>query len=202
MRLSILKTALGVMNQINMRIRASADINTHRKQASLLPKVSISPKVYNLDFNHEFLKMKMCHIHFTSSTFVWICMLLNPVISTSIPSLSLDFDSSNADIFNSSVATSAALGDIDPAFTFMPSFQGPKLRPIPCLLNSVNVALQLALEDFEEVMFRTVYRLDTHPQVEIVVIPDEDGGSIPRKYAVWGLSIGIGTSSLLICVPY
>lgn len=181
-----------------MRIRASADENTCRKQASLLAKVSISPEVYYLNFDNEVLKMKMCHIHFTFSTFVCICFLLNSVKSTSIPPPSLDFESSNADAFNSPVPTSAPLRDIDPAFTFVPRFQGPKLRPVPCLLNSVNVALQLSLEDFEGVMFKTVYRLDTHPQVEIAVIPDEDGGSIPRKYAVWGLSIGIGTSSLLI----
>ncbi len=129
-------------------------------------------------------------------------MLSSPVISTTIPPPSLDLDSSNADAFNGPISTSASLGSIDPAFTFVPRFQGPKLRPVPCLLNSVNVALQLALEDFEGVMFQTVYRLDTHPQVEIAVIPDEDGGSIPRKYAVWGLSIGIGTSSLPLFFPY
>ena len=83
-------------------------------------------------------------------------------------------------------------GAIDPAFGFVPVLGDIKLRPVPCLLNSVNAALQLALEDFEGFISEKVFRLDSHPQVEIAVVPDEEGGSIPQKYAVWGLSIGIG----------
>ena len=126
-------------------------------------------------------------------------MLLNLVFAIAIPNPSFDLDYTNADSlhasdFDSPISNLTSLGAIDPAFKIEPRFQGAKLRPVPCLLNSVNVALQLALEEFEEPMFETVFRLDSHPQVEIGVIPDDEGGSIPRKYAVWGLSLGIGTS--------
>ena len=83
-------------------------------------------------------------------------------------------------------------GAIDPAFGFVQVLGDIKLRPVPCLLNSVNAALQLALGDFEGFISEKVFRLDSHPQVEIAVVPDDEGGSIPQKYAVWGLSIGIG----------
>lgn len=53
------------------------------------------------------------------------------------------------------------------------------------------MALQLALGDFEELIFEKVFVLESHPQVKITVIPDIVGGSIPLKYAVWGLNIGI-----------
>lgn len=56
------------------------------------------------------------------------------------------------------------------------------------------MALQLALGDFEELIFEKVFVLESHPQVKITVIPDIVGGSIPLKYAVWGLNIGIGMS--------
>ena len=137
-------------------------------------------------------------------------MLLNHVSAINIPTPSFDLLSSNADSLNASdfdspISNFTSLGTIDPAFSVVPVFQGGKLRPVPCLLNSVNVALQLALEDFEGPMFATVFTLDSHPQVEIRVMPEEEGGSIPRKYAVWGLNTGIGTSfpipSIFILVP-
>ena len=126
-------------------------------------------------------------------------MLLTPVISISIPHPSLDLDSFNVESldtsdFDGSLSNFTSFGAIDPAFGCRPIFSRAKLRPVPCLLNSVNVALQLALEDFEGPIFKTVFRLDTHPQVEIAVVPDAEGGSIPRKFAVWGLNIGTGMS--------
>lgn len=143
--------------------------------------------------------MKICLAYFTLSILVWIDILLNygSAISIPNPSLALDSPITNSSIsrdFRSSIYNFTSSGAIDPAFGFEPVFQGAKLRPVPCLLNSVNAALQLALDDFEGPISETVFRLDTHPQVEIAVIPDEEGGSIPRKYAVWGLNIGIGTS--------
>ena len=73
-------------------------------------------------------------------------------------------------------------------------FHGARLPPVPCLLNSVDVALQLALADFEGAVFETVFRLENHPQVEIAVTPEEEGGSVGRKFVVWGLHTGMGLS--------
>ena len=144
-------------------------------------------------------KMKDFHGCLLSLISLWIHLSRNQVLAIDIPASFLNFESSSAGPLNApdledSVRNATSIGGVDPAFDFAPIYLGGKLRPIPCLLNSVNVALQLALEDFEGLLFETVYRLDSHPQVEIAVIPDEEGGSIPRKFAVWGLNIGIGVS--------
>lgn len=120
--------------------------------------------------------------------------------STLVASLSItpsqNIDQANTKILNAtdldgSVSNLTILGAIDPAFGFLPFFGGDMLAPVSCLMNSVNVALELALEDFEGLMPSTVYRLDSNPQVEISVVPDHPQGFIPRKYVVWGLNIGV-----------
>ena len=137
-----------------------------------------------------------------SSVLIILCLLLvidqTSSIDTSSPHL--DIGSSGASSLkvpdiDSLFSNVTSLGAVDPAFGFVPILGNVKLRPMPCLLNTVNAALQLALEDYEGFMSKTVYRLNSHPEVQIEVIPDEEGGSIPRKYAVWGLSAGIGMSS-------
>lgn len=183
-----------------MRTCASAHhVQTYSMRTTLFSTPNCSRQVFCLGTNNRRFGMKTCYTQFSLFIFMWMDMLLNHVsaIGISNPSLNIDSsyaDSPNASDFDRPIATLTSLGAIDPAFSFVPVFQGAKLRPVPCLLNSVNVALQLALEDFEGPMFETVFRLDSHPQVEIAVIPDEEGGCIPRKYAVWGLNIGIGTS--------
>ena len=146
--------------------------------------------------------MKRRRTHLAFFPFMWIAVLLNPVSTTTSaldPSLNADDASTKTlisrDSTNSIFDNLTALGAIDPAFGFAPIFSGERLRPVPCLLNAVNAALQLALDDFEGFMFETTFRLDSHPQVEIAVVPDEEGGTIPRKYVVWGLTIGIGKLS-------
>lgn len=143
--------------------------------------------------------MKHYHSLFGLLICLWIHLNLNQTCAANIPNPSLHAKPPTAGSlatpdFDNSVLNLTSLGAVDPAFGFVPIFSGDKLRPIPCLLNSVNVALQLGLEDYEGFMFETVFRLESHPQVEIAVIPDEEGGSIPRKYAVWGLNAGIGMS--------
>ena len=124
--------------------------------------------------------------------------------ATRIPTASPEiFSAGSVNISNlhNSVTNVTLPGDIDPAFGLIPVFGGIKLRAVPCLLSAVNFLLQLGLEDFEGLIPETAFRLDSHPQVEIVVIPDDESVDIPRKYAIWGLSVGIGTylsPSLLI----
>lgn len=126
--------------------------------------------------------------------------MINQTSSIDTPSPHLDIGPSGASSLkvpdiDSLFSNVTSLGAVDPAFGFVPILGNVKLRPVPCLLNTVNAALQLALEDYEEFMSKTVYRLNSHPEVQIEVIPDVEGGNIPRKYAVWGLSMGIGMSS-------
>lgn len=82
---------------------------------------------------------------------------------------------------------------IDPFFGFTSSFRGPKLDENSALLNSIDAALQLALEETDFLVGQTIYRLDSHPEVQITINPDESIGldKIPRRFAVWGLNIGI-----------
>lgn len=143
--------------------------------------------------------MKEWHGLFKTCICSWICLNSRQARAISVHTPPLDLDSLSANPssgldFDSLTSNITSFGTIDPAFGFVDVFSGEQLRPIPCLLNSVNVALQLALDDFEGFLFETVYTLDSHPQVDISVIPDEQGGSIPRKYAVWGLNLAIGMS--------
>ena len=65
---------------------------------------------------------------------------------------------------------------------------------MPCLLNAVNAALQLASGDDEGSITETmVFTLDSHPQVEVRVLPERKGGTttMPWKYAVWALDATI-----------
>lgn len=82
---------------------------------------------------------------------------------------------------------------IDPFFGFLPTFKGPKLDENSALLNSIDVALQLALEDIDALLGETIYRLESHPEVQITIRPDKSlrYGKLPRRYAVWGLNRGI-----------
>ena len=82
---------------------------------------------------------------------------------------------------------------IDPLFGFVPTFRGPKLDENSALLNSVDAALQLALEEFDALLGETIYVLESHPEVQITIVPSESEiyRKIPRRFAVWGLNIGI-----------
>lgn len=137
-----------------------------------------------------------------SSVLIMLCLLLviDQISSFDTPSPHLDVGSSGASSLkvpdiDSLFSNVTSLGAVDPAFGFVSVLGNVKLRPVPCLLNTVNAALQLALEDYEGFMSKTVYKLNSHPEVQIEVIPDVEGESIPRKYVVWGLSMGIGMSS-------
>ena len=135
------------------------------------------------------------YLFFTSS---WI----HQVSAVNKSTLSFNAQSSSAGFLQAPDADSLVLNGtssvaVDPAFGFVPIFSGEKLPPVPCLVNSVNAALLLALENYEDLLFETKFRIDSHPQVEIAVLPDEEGGCIPRKFAVWGLNLGIGMSFIV-----
>ena len=48
-------------------------------------------------------------------------------------------------------------------------------------------------------MVETVFKLESHPQVETAVTTEEEGGSVRKRFVVWGLnmSIGVDPSSML-----
>lgn len=114
----------------------------------------------------------------------------------SIPTPFLNINKPNAQPLNKSDLKISSLNlsePIDPFFGFTSSFKGPKLDENSALLNSIDVALQLALEETDNLVGKLVYRLDSHPEVQITIKPDEFliSGNLPRRFAVWGLNIGI-----------
>ena len=120
---------------------------------------------------------------------------INQVSATNIPTTFPELSSAgsvNVSDLHSLLANITSPREIDPAFGFVPVFGADKLRAVPCLLSTVNFVLQLGLGDYKGSIPETTFLLDSHPQVEIKVVPDVDRGRIRRKYALWGLSIGIG----------
>lgn len=155
----------------------------------LLPRVSSSHSSITESFT---MKILCRHLGVLGLT---ICWIPKPISSVSIPP-SHDIDLANRLPFNATVVDGSflnltSLGAIDPAFGFMPFFGEVKLAPVACLMNSVNAAFDLALQDFQGMMPATVYKLEDYPQVEISVFPDEEGNLMLRKYVVWGINIGI-----------
>lgn len=87
-----------------------------------------------------------------------------------------------------------SIDDMPADFRIISNYSRFKLFPVSLLLNAVDVALQLALEDYEGIITTyTSFILASHPQVEIVILPygEEGIGTMPRKYAIWALNASI-----------
>lgn len=117
--------------------------------------------------------------------------------AASIPNLPPSIALSNAQSLNQSIiplSTSnlTTLNEpVDPFFGFIPFFKGPKLNENSALLNSVDVALQLALSNWKGYLGTATFILESHPEVRITIAPRKGAHSLSIKYAVWGLNIGI-----------
>ena len=137
--------------------------------------------------------------YFSSSAVLVLTMIFYSGFTTPQPVFQPhDRDSltSTPSVVNASIQplNGTSLGAIDPDFQLVPQFKGRKLFPVSCLLVAVDAALQLALGDFEgTVTQKMVFKLDDHPQVEIVLLPSDEQGraSMPWKYAVWALNFSI-----------
>lgn len=81
----------------------------------------------------------------------------------------------------------------DPLFGFIPFFEGPTLNENYALLTSIDAAFRLGLDDFYGSLGPTVFMLEGYSSVQITIVPAESAraGKFPRKFAVWGLNIGI-----------
>ena len=143
--------------------------------------------------------MRLFSSCFPLSVFLYFSPILYWAAATQ-PKVSLNGDPLTTSFLNSThvdgqLLDFTPLESIDPEFGLVPHFAGPKLLPVSCLLDAVDAALLLALGDFEgTITEEMVFKLDSHPQVEIALLPyDRPGSSIPWKYAVWALNFSINT---------
>lgn len=68
---------------------------------------------------------------------------------------------------------------------------GPKLRVTPCLMNAVAALKELALGEWDRrIIDGTEYRLDTYPEVSIIVTTPKRKRSVQAKFVTWAVCYG------------
>lgn len=102
-----------------------------------------------------------------------------------------------SDIVNT-VVNRPVVGAPDPRFSIEASFNGPKLPPISCLMNSVEILVVLGLRDFSGSMEEVAWKLDEYPEVGMVISPSTESGRIELRFVIWGLSQGAAQMMNLI----
>lgn len=88
----------------------------------------------------------------------------------------------------------STLGFPEPPDSFHVSFEigGPKLHRTACLLNTVEALKQLALGDFQaKIIDGTEYKLDSYPQVSILVSTFKRRRNIQARFVIWGIVLGV-----------
>ena len=69
---------------------------------------------------------------------------------------------------------------------------GPKLRTTSCLMNAVAALKELALEDWDrKIIDGTEYKLDSYPEVSIVVTTSKRQRNIKAGFLTWAICLGV-----------
>ena len=89
------------------------------------------------------------------------------------------------------VATRPVLETPDPRLTVEVHFDGPKFPLISCLMSTVEFLVFLGSKDFSGSMKKVTWKLGRYREFGLVVAPSTVGGSIERRFVVWGLSLGV-----------
>ena len=130
----------------------------------------------------------------------WLCLMLQITTALATDSLPLEIlpslvnSTQNSDIVDLASSVLVDGDDVPSDFRIDPVLKGPPLLPVSCLLNSVHVALQLAIGDYEGTFPKAAaFQVESHPQVEIIILPYNGDGatSMPWKYAVWALNASV-----------
>ena len=90
------------------------------------------------------------------------------------------------------VAEPPMIGSPHPQFRITVHFEGSKFPPISCLMNTVEFLHVVASEGFSGQMREISWKTDTYPEVGMVISPNIKDGTIERRFAIWGLSQGVG----------
>ena len=89
------------------------------------------------------------------------------------------------------VATRPALETPDPRFKVELQFDGPKFPFISCVMSTVEFLAFLGSEDFSGSMEKVTRKLGRYREFGLVVAPSTVGGSIERRFVIWGLGLGV-----------
>lgn len=89
------------------------------------------------------------------------------------------------------VATRPVLETADPRLTVEVKFDGSKFPLISCLMSTVEFLAFLGSKDFSWSMEKVTWKLGRYDEFGIVVAPSTVGGSIERRFVIWGLSLGV-----------
>ena len=89
------------------------------------------------------------------------------------------------------VTTRPIVGTPDPRFMVTVKFDGPNFPLISCLMSTVKFLATLGSEDFSGSMEKVTWKFRKYPEVGMVVSPSTAGGSIERRFVIWGLSLGV-----------
>ena len=90
------------------------------------------------------------------------------------------------------------VGTPDPRLHITISFEGSKFPLISCLMNTVEFLYTIVSEDFSGQMETVSWRTNAYPEVGMIVSPSTSGGTIERRFVIWGLSQGVGHMMHLI----
>ena len=118
-----------------------------------------------------------------------LCYLFTSLVHTSaatIPPLAM----LNTSELTDPAANQAAIGTPDPLFKIEPNLDGQNLPLVSCLMNTIAALEELGIGNFGGRIQETTYKLDTYRQVGIIVVPRIPGGTIERRFVIWGLSMG------------
>lgn len=70
-------------------------------------------------------------------------------------------------------------------------YWGAKLRSTAVLFNAVNALTVFARLGFNDDIGDTVLTLPSQPRTAIVVLPKDIGGTMERRFAIWGIYLGV-----------
>ena len=89
------------------------------------------------------------------------------------------------------VAERPIIGSPDPQFRITVHFEESKFPLISCLMNTVDFLRGIASENFSGRMRKVSWKMNTYPEVKMVISPRTIGGTIERRFVIWGLSQGV-----------
>ena len=129
---------------------------------------------------YGYLRMQKLHLYL-------LAFLVSATAAVTTPLLLL-----NASHGAGIVAERPSTGSPDPQFHFTLQFdEGSKFPPISCLMSTVDLLHVIASEDFLGRMRKLSWKTNDYPEVGIVISPRTIGGTIERRFVIWGLSQGV-----------
>lgn len=91
-----------------------------------------------------------------------------------------------------SVNSTLSYPQLPPGFDLSYEIGGPKLRTTSCLMNTVAALKEIALgEPDAKIIDGTEYKLDSYPEVSIIVTAAKRNHNIRARYVAWAINYGV-----------